>query len=278
MPLTSPIRQYAHIRQTRTEWLRTNNALGIELEYENLPSGLADIPSWHLTSDGSLRDNGGEWVSIPLPFDGVDAALERAESSLAHSGVVASLRCGLHTHMNMRPYSVGQVWSLVTLYALIEPTLYDQYAVGREGNMFAVPLYLNNHQVRALYDDINGIRAGTSRQCSVTSTSKYSALNFHRLADLGTLEMRQPYCTTNFDAIRSWTDFCKMLVTVGTLFADPHHVLDEYERGGLEELQERLFGEAFPIDPDIQELAEDAAYYVGGYREPQWNELEWEVA
>ena len=278
MPLTQSIRRYTAMLNQHIDRLNREDALGIEIEYENVEWSGPRLTHWTVTGDGSLRDSGGEFVSAPLRFDATDIALSELEPHVSSGGFVASYRCGLHTHMNMRPYTVGQVWSLATLYALIEPTVYDQYAVGREDNSFAVPMYLNDHQVRCLYTDINNLRSGHSHNCAAIGTSKYSGLNFHRLHDLGTLEMRQPYSTTDFDAIRSWIDFCKRLVQQGTAHTDPHQVLDLYERGGLEGLQESLFGDTFPIDAHVQELAEDAAYYVGGYREPQWTELEWEVA
>jgi hypothetical protein len=67
-------------------------------------------------------------------------------------------------------------------------------------------------------------------------------------------------------------------VEIGTSFEDPYEVLDYYERTSLEEIQERMFGVTVPIDPDLQELADDAAYYMTGEIEPHWEELEWRVA
>jgi hypothetical protein len=263
------------------EDLLTSNALGIELEYEQVNDTSAWDPEyWVAAPDGSLRNRGLELVSRPLAFNSVEDALLEAETMLSQSGAVATARCGLHTHMNMLPYTVGQIWSLACLYAIIEPTLYQTYALNREDSMFAVPLWLNTGQVYALHQDITNMRRTVGRNmpmCHAIQTSKYSALNFASLAGFGTLEMRQPYCSTDFEAIRSWVDFCQRLIEIGTSWEDPHEVLDYYERGSLDEIQERMFGVIVEIDPDIQEQAEDSAALITGYDEPTWEELNWEM-
>jgi hypothetical protein len=248
--------------------LATENAIGIELEYEQatLPETW-DLNYWVAVADGSLRNRGVEFVSNPLSFGEVEAALCEAEAIVRDVGAIATERCGLHTHMNMRPYTVGQVWSLATLYALIEPTLYQTYAIGREDSMFAVPLWLNTRQVRDLAVDITNLRCArpdSTPRSTTIQMNKYSALNFASMLRFGTLEMRQPYCSNDFNAIRSWMDFCIRLVEIGTSYEDPNEVIAHYERNELIGIQERMFGLSLPIDPDIQEQADDAAYLLTG--------------
>lgn len=262
--------------------LMRNNALGIELEYEQMDSTEAwKTEYWVAAPDGSLRNRGIELVSRPLAFPDVAAAIDDAETIVLESGAIASARCGIHTHMNMRPYSMGQVWSLAALYAIIEPTLYQTYALGREDSMFAVPMWRNTSQVNYLYRDITALRvlrSGASMPgCLALQSSKYSALNFTSLLQFGTLEMRQPYCTTDFEAIRSWVEFCMRLVDIGTSFEDPNEVLTYYESASLDEVQERMFGMTIVVNPDRQEQAEDAACLVAGITEPEWADLNWHI-
>jgi len=282
MSLALNIRAFTRCGPSPVEGIDDNNALGIELEFEQFrQTERWESDYWVASPDGSLRNFGVELVSRPLTFDDVESALSDAETIIQGTGAIATERCGLHTHMNMRPYSIGQVWSLGSLYAIIEPTLYQTFALNRENSMFAVPMWMNTQQVSALSRDMNAIRQSSNDSlpgCHSIGTSKYSALNFASLATFGTLEMRQPYCSTDFEAIRSWTDFCQRLVEIGTSFEDPYEVLDYYERSSLEEVQERMFGITVPIDPELQELADDAAYYITGEIEPQWEELEWRVA
>ena len=282
MSIDRPIREFTSIRPPMQRWLNGTPAIGIELEYENSRLGQwpDGISHWGVTGDGSLRTGGIELISQPLTLEDVEAALIEAEHAVDCISAVATERCGLHTHLNMRPYSVGQVWSFATLYALVEPTLYQTYAVNRENSVFGVPMWMNRQVVHSLYRDITSLRSrsrGTAvrGRCLVSGTNKYSALNFSCLNVLGTVEMRQPYCTTNFDAIRSWLAFNERLYTQGVSFADPLDVLRHYEEDGLPALQRELFGDTFNIDPDIQEQADDAAYFIAGFMEPRWQELNW---
>ena len=258
-------------------WLRKEPALGIELEYENVALQSNCRPSfWHFESDGSLRNNGLEIVSHALRFTDVERALDEVEQIVISSGAEATERCGLHVHLNMLPFTTGQVWSLLAMYALLEPTIYRAYAVGRENNTFAVPLWANQQNVSACYRDINHLRISNDhRPLEIIHTCKYSALNLACLNNFGTIEMRQPYCTTDFAAIRSWVDFCMRLVMLSVESSDPHGVLREYEEQGLEFFQQAYFGEMYSINPDLQEMAEDAAYWIGGYAEPRWQDLDW---
>jgi len=283
MSVRSGIKQFL-----RTDWgnpsnssMYKENLVGIELEYERcrIPEDYnGKCKYWLLTGDGSLRDGGLELVSSPLAFHETERALTEAEKMVKLFGGVATSRCGLHTHMNMRPYSVGQVWSLSCLYALIEPTLYLTYAPGREDCMFAVPLWANTALTQSLYRDICNVRSFhiNSHYCASAQTSKYSALNFSALVGLGTLEMRQPSCSNNFEAISGWVEFCKRLIVQGVKYQDPLHVLTDYERRGLASFQRSLFGQHYSTDTYRQELAEDTAYLIAGYNEPSWEEMTWD--
>lgn len=262
-------------------FLRTHPAVGIELEYENFGSlRSAEVQEgnyWVATLDGSLRNGGVELVSRPLLLPDIDEALSRAEAIVTASGATATTRCGLHMHMNMRPYSIGQVWSLTCLYALIEPSIYQMYAVGREDSMFGVPLWLNTMQQNALFADICTARSRPVPRATVGTTSKYSAFNLSALQVFGTIEMRQPYCTNDFAAIRSWTDFVVRMYMTGVSYDDPIQVLGLYEQEGLRGLQEQLFGITNEVGEELQELAEDAAYMTAGFVEPSWEELTWDI-
>lgn len=291
MALTHLVREFIPPAQRPPSGANVGPLIGIELEYENFrPEYLStqEIQNWTVAGDGSLRNSGVEFVSQPM-WRRTEDRLRYIEEIVNLTQCETSERCGLHIHLNMRPYTMGNLFSFITLYALIEPTIYQTYAVGREDNIFGVPLYRNQAQQSACSADILTIRlfAGDLRlrddfiprppDTQMTSTNKYSALNFGGcLMNQGTVEMRQPYCSNDFEAILSWVDFVKRLYQTGVGYDDPLQVLDEYESDGLESLQTSLFGASYDIDPDIQELAEDAAYLVAGHEEPTWQELEWE--
>ena len=264
-------------------WLNQTPALGIELEYEhsNLYDGEGDYEYWTVGRDGSLRNGGVELVSTPLPFEDTDAALDEVQSIVELGACIATQRCGLHTHMNVRPCTVGQMFSLVTTLAVLEPTIYVTYAQNRKDSMFAVPLMWNSAQMNGLASMLKRARGGFGRQDSAMVApvrfNKYSGINTAEcVRNFGTIELRQPYCSNNFDAIRSWIDFVKRTYTFGVAYDDPLHFLDEYSRNGVQWLQERLLGDTFDVDQTEQEEAEDGAYIIAGEPIHDWKELTWD--
>lgn len=281
MSLDTAVTAYFGLGDAAWTAVDTEPCVGIELEYERavVPSDWRNSETWTLDRDGSLRDSGIELISCPLAFEETDDALEEAEGRVATLGGIATERCGIHVHMNMRVYTLGQMWSIMALYGLLEPTIFETYAEGRKDSIFCVPLFQQQSQQQRLSDDIRNIRLANGRRTSnLLNANKYSALNTGRcLSQFGTLEMRQPYSTNNFDAIRSWVQFCKRLMNTGAGYNDPLHVLDEYYRSGLGGMQESMFGDIYAIDEEEQEQAEDAVAFLSGYDEPTWNELTWET-
>jgi hypothetical protein len=269
----------------RAEWLNSEPGMGIELEYEyvDLDNLRPNTDFWNIAGDGSLRHAGVELVSRPLRINEIEEALDVASEIVTRTGAEATVRCGLHVHYNLRPYTIGQVWSLVTLVALMEPTIYQTYALDRQNSSFALPLMYNDSQVGVLNEDINALRRGTNRpvrsvNARILGMCKYSALNMGaNLAMFGTAEFRYPYCSNDFDAIRSWVDFIHRIGSHAVSFSDPVDMLDQYERGGIEELQELLLNCQVNVDPDMQDMAEDAAYFIAGHEEAPWQSLEWEL-
>jgi hypothetical protein len=78
------------------------------------------------------------------------------------------------------------------------------------------------------------------------------------------VEARQLPCTLNPREAREWVEFWKRVVDYAVEYADPIHVMDHYERGGIRELQRELLGEAIQVDPLDQEDAEVACMLLSG--------------
>jgi len=283
MPLDTPVVNFTRCEIPHHEAVRTNKCLGLELEYEQVNLSSSPVPRdyWDVTSDGSLRNGGVEFISRPLLFEETDAALMALQRCTEAMGAVATERCGLHVHLNMRTFTVGQLWSLFAIYALMEPTIFATYAEDREDSMFALPLWKNHAQQRAMQRDIAVLRNGRLSEgediCEIVSCCKYTAMNTSSLYRFGTVEMRQPYCTTEYDAILSWVDFLKRMVNMAETYDDPIHVLDRYEREGVYSFQEDLIGTTVGVTADDMEAAEDAAYLISGYDEPEWTDIEWDT-
>lgn len=240
---------------------------GIELEYEHVRRAI-DLTGtrWTAVRDGSLRNNGVEYVSDPLSYRDVGPSLTSIMRSAAGVGARVTPRCGLHVHLNMRPYTVGQVLSLAVVYGLAEPSIFKHFAEGRDLSPFCVPQYANTLLLNHLEEDTQQARRGRGRLAlrGTTGTSKYSALNYSSLRRFGTVEARHLPCTLDPREAREWVEFLKRMVDYAVEFNDPLHVMEHYEGGGLEELQDDLFGEAVEVDPLDQEDAVVSCTLVAG--------------
>ena len=251
---------------------------GIELEYEQatlLPTGLT---YWTTARDNSLRD-GIELISKPLLWKSVDKALDEAEKAVKACKYVATPRCGLHVHVNMRHKTLAQVFNFLTLYSLVEPTIFRTYALGREDSNFCVPMYSNQLQISALMKDNAYARRKQARgwrsMTNIMRSSKYSAVNINTLGSFGTVEMRQAYCTTDFTAIRRWITFLDYLSRRSEDYDDPVNIVEEYSKKTTTRLQVDFFGQGYRIDPRIQQMAVDNAALIAGYPVTNWKTLNW---
>lgn len=239
---------------------------GIELEYEGV-RGRAELRGmpWTAVRDGSLRNNGVEYVSDPLSFRDVGPSLTAIMRYAASMGARVTPRCGLHVHINMRPYNVGQVLSLAVVYGLLEPSVFRRFAEGRELSPFCVPQYANTLLTQHLQEDTLHCRHHARLPLrNVTASSKYSAVNYSSLRTFGTVEARQLRGTLDPREAREWVEFWKRVVDYAIEFPDPVYVMDHYERGGLEELQIELLGDAVEVCPLDQEDAETSCTLIAG--------------
>lgn len=258
--------------------------VGIEIEYENSQSRLLSLEKdgyWSRKPDGSLRNNGIELVSRPLLLTELDAALSVANRCVSRTALDASPRCGLHVHINMLNTRLVDFYALAAQYALLEPTIFHEFAPLRERSAFCVPLYDQPFCYRQLFKDVQASRGKrifhggnyTTKQkyrplYFTMSTSKYSALNFGAFQSFGTVEFRQHPSTRDFNAIRQWIQFLCRLKTSAMGMADPIDIVTAYETKGLKKLQQEVLGYTVSVDSKKQDRAEEAAIFMVGFDEP----------
>lgn len=197
---------------------------GVECEIESVRSQ-HDFPHFHATQDGSLRNNGIEFISVPLPkvelltsFNNLHASIEFYERDIAFSP-----RTSTHVHINCRSLSTEQVKTLVLLYALYEEFFFAMTSPDRRTNIHCVPLtetYLPVHYHRS----INHL---------VQRWHKYTALNILPLAKLGTVEFRHLQGTGDINLFSEWVNtletlwkMCQRYVITDDFLLDPKRLKD----------------------------------------------------
>lgn len=172
--------------------------LGIEVEIERV-NGMAK-DSWmeffNSTQDGSLRNNGVEFVSKPLKASLVEQALTTLFDSF-NPGTEFSPRTSIHVHMNVRNLTPEQLKAVVSVYMLFERSLFNFVGEGREHNIFCVPLLATdyNEYLTQLFEPGNE---------KVMQWMKYTALNLRPVTDKGTIEFRHMHGTYDVEKLMTW--------------------------------------------------------------------------
>jgi hypothetical protein len=251
--------------------------LGIELEYERYHGDFPELAWWRCERDASLRNGGVEYISNPLLPEDLDEALDEVQESIEDNQLEASWRCGGHTHVNAMYWTFKELLTYTTLYALVEPYIFGNFAPGRESNHFCVPLWSNHQLIDRLAHDAVKLRAkkGMAHSLQLLGCNKYSALNFKPLKVLGTIEFRHIPSTTNMAAIQNWCAFLMRSVAYAKTFSDPESVVAAYEDNGIENMLENLGLHTCEIDRDTTKDAYIAANMVIGHDPRKWQDLDW---
>lgn len=165
------------------------NLAGIEIELENI-RGSRRFNYWTQKGDGSLRNNGAEFV-CSNPWGGVDlynAAIE-IDGFLFENNPDASWRCSTHVHIDVRDMSVAQVKKMILAYAFYERVLFKCSGFQRYKNNFCVALGFAQEQVNVLGQHWN--KDDTDFLVNVTQNwDKYSSINLLPMAGFGSIEFR----------------------------------------------------------------------------------------
>lgn len=173
---------------------KTPTEIGIEVEIEKCIK-LAELKIFHQENDGSLKDAGIEFISIPIKDDNVLYALEELEYIYNKTPKsVFSHRCSIHVHINVSKLTVGQLHALIATYLATENFFFSLVAPERRGNSFCYPLA-----------DLCITKEDIAPE-NIDEKFKYAALNPHHLVDFGTLEFRHHHGTKNKKELLNWIE------------------------------------------------------------------------
>ena len=227
-------------------------------------------------------------------------AFHEADKLIEITRVKATERCGIHVHLNVAPYTWGQLWSLSVLYTLLEPTIFREWAPERQFSHFCVPSFANNVLANTMMEDMVKLRGpdkmverwtynedGDPKQAppqkvlpklGLLSANKYTAMNYSRLHDLHTVEFRQLDAYTDMKHVRKWVEFLLRMQRIANQYGDePLAVLDDYDKIGLKGLCDKVGLAQHDIEELDQEDAVDVATFMTGYKAPQWQDLAWKL-
>lgn len=177
---------------------------GIELEIEGLghlnsfEDACVDGMVYH--QDGSLRNNGAEYVTKPMQMRELAYILEQFFKKNKLSDKNYSERCSVHVHTNVLDMSWEQLKTLVLVYLVFERNLFSFIGNERDKNIFCVPLYDTMM--------VNNILKGDNTYKTLSSKlgrwEKYTALNFLPIGSQGSIEWRHMHGTNDVQYILTW--------------------------------------------------------------------------
>jgi hypothetical protein len=183
------------------KWATEEGLLGIEIEVENITNGVVLSPHWSTHGDGSLRNHGIEFVSVPLAVNQIEIALHSLYAALKQQNQPDfSNRTSVHIHLNCRDLTQDEIYALVLLYAIFEKHFYGFAGTKRLNSIFCVPLYRCNilNQAKEVIYGFNPV------------WHKYCGINILPLVDnngergKGTIEFRHLYGTDDVELIFAW--------------------------------------------------------------------------
>jgi len=173
-----------------------NTYLGIEVEVENIQFYNQTSPYWRMIEDGSLRNNGREFITPPIRARRVEHALNDLFEQDLNKSIDFSERTSIHIHMNIRTLTIKQLEALILTYLVFEKVLFNFSGPERYTNIFCVPL-VETDVGEDLLELIQNKNPAVAWQ-------KYTALNLLPIMQKGTIEFRHLGGTKDIKKIITW--------------------------------------------------------------------------
>lgn len=192
--------------------------VGFEVEVERIKrtSGLVELNEntflWNNTEDNSLRNDGREFVSIPIKGEDIDFALSLLNEHFIKDktciGHEFTDRTSVHVHMNARNLDMEYFVNFILTYLLVEPLLY-QYAGGdRAKNIFCVPV-IESTLIPVVSRMTRQYELGNEKNALDEGAGgwyKYTGLNLIPLLSYGTIEFRHMSGTKDPLRLATWVN------------------------------------------------------------------------
>jgi len=183
-------------QQADLETINNDRAIGIEVEVEN--HSLLAEPNEHLwvrVGDGSLRNNGEEWITHPIKAQFAPAALYELFQVSLDQCCSFGPRTSVHVHINAQDMEPNQIKALTMLYCVFENVLFNFVGKNRNKNIFCVPI------------SETGLMRELKRRSianTVDSWAKYTGFNLQPLSSKGTVEFRHMHGSSDHVKLSQW--------------------------------------------------------------------------
>jgi Putative amidoligase enzyme len=208
--------------------------VGVECEIEGFER-TPEVKGWERHSDGSLRNNGYEYVSSPDTLEGTLEKFKLLHKTVSYLPDLAfSERTSTHVHVNVSPMDANRVRAMVLLYAMFEPFFFESVKPERSHNIHCVKLT----------DTILPMHYNRELDSMVTKWSKYTALNLLPVTKYGTLEFRHLHGTGDVQELSDWLHILKGLWVTANEMAFTEKIFLDVKG---------VFMKVFRFSPKVQE-------------------------
>lgn len=170
---------------------------GVELEIEHVRNwDMLEVTGITSTADGSLRNDGREFLMLPATYNNAVATLSHFFDRAKFKDKNYSERCSIHVHSNCQDLTFDQLQIILFVYQIVERVLFNWVNPARASNIFCVPWYDTNltHSVFTEKLDPNKFK----------NWMKYTALNLAPLYSYGTIEWRHMHGHSDKEKLFKW--------------------------------------------------------------------------
>lgn len=204
--------------------------IGVEIECEGRTIGLdkALTKYWNSVPDGSLRNNGIEYIfKRPINISELAPAMTEWTELTRAARFDESTRTSVHVHRNATGCTLYQVYNVYAFHWLVENMLVEANGKDRVGNMFCLRIC----DAEDLFSNIiRGIKTGEYMRRVAGDGFRYSALNPAALYKYGSFEWRFIKGLTNPDLISMWVRNLYKCSTAAMQFDTTFDLVEKFRR------------------------------------------------
>ena len=221
--------------------VNSSKALGLEVEVENANLPLSNLRYWLTVRDGSLRNNGLEYIfKNPCKGDAIVNALKELCSHLGNTDAEVTSRCGVHIHLDVTTCRITKLTRLIYLLTVLEPVLID-ITGKRWGNHYCRPSIRLDDVLNTITNLILSPYA-TESLTQLTRLSKHTAISYAALSRYGTIECRFFESSIDYDTLLYYCNLILAIDKYANKKYTPSKFLEKMRNTSIEDLLADVFG------------------------------------
>jgi hypothetical protein len=175
------------------------------------------IPTWKVTTDGSITPSRGTGMEIVSPIlkgqNGLDQ-LKIVCETLREWGGLINKTCGLHIHFDAENFSMPTWRNLYKNYIICEGTIDSMMPNSRRANnnYYCQSIIGNGSRTRA-FRKLDNARTVLELSQTMTNRDRYRKVNAESFFRHKSIEFRQHSGTINYEKISNWILFLHGIVS-----------------------------------------------------------------